>query len=189
MILHGAACWLALLAAPYWETKPPQEWSEEQLLRLFTYSPWAQGIEKVGRSAFLATARPMQDAERELARRRRTKGSDPPDSEFQDFLAQDQGKHIVLAIPYPDARPLADAAESRRMEEESILRIGRKKYKMTGHFPPSPSDPYLRMAFPRELGPGDKSLVFELYLPGAGGTYGMVEFRLKELLYHGKPEL
>ena len=75
------------------------------------------------------------------------------------------------------------------MEEESILKVGRKKHHMTGHFPPTPSDPYLRMAFPRELGPNDKSLLFELYLPGIGGGYAMVEFRLKELLYQGKPEM
>jgi hypothetical protein len=187
--MRAVALWLALLAAPYWETKPPPEWSEEQLLRLLTASPWAQGIEKLGKTAFLATALPVREAERELARRRKAKGAEPPDPEFSDFLAEDHGRHIVLAISYPDIRPLSDAAEARRMVEESILKIGRKKYKMTGHFPPTPSDPYLRMAFPRELAPGDKSLVFELYLPGVGGTYGQVEFRLKELLYQGKPEL
>ena len=187
--MRAIGLWLALLAAPFWETKAPQEWSEEQLLRLLTESPWAQGVAQTGKTAFLATANPMQEAERELARRRKAKNAEPPDPEFTDFLAQDQGKHIVLAIGYPDPRPLADAVEAKRMEEESLLKVGRRKYKMTGHFPPTPSDPYLRMAFPREIGPSDKNLVFELYLPGVGGTYGMVEFRLKELLYHGKLEM
>ena len=187
--MHATALWLALLAAPFWESTPPREWSEQQLQRLLTFSPWAQGMEQTGRIAFLATARPIQEAEHELARRRTAKGAEPATAEFADFLAHDQGKHIVLAISYADPRPLADAAESRRMEQESVLKIGRKKLKMTGHFPPTPSDPYLRMVFPREAGPGDKSLTFELYVPGMGVTYALVEFRLKDLLYQGKPEM
>jgi len=75
------------------------------------------------------------------------------------------------------------------MEEESILKVGKKKYQMTGHFPPTPADPYLRLVFPRPIGPNDKSLVFELYLPGVGNTYRTVEFRIKELGYKGTPEL
>lgn len=189
--MRAIALWLALLAAPFWETRPPREWSEEQLQRMLTDSPWAQRVDRVGKVAYLATAGPAREAERELARRRQEKNKDAasPDLEYADFLTQDQGKHIVLAVDYPDVRPLADAAEAKRMEEESVLKIGRKKHHMTGHFPPTPSDPYLRMVFPREIGPNDKTLVFELYLPGSGGTYGMAEFRLKELVYRGKPEL
>jgi hypothetical protein len=186
--MHAIALWLALLAAPFWETKTPQEWSEDQLRILLTDSPWSQALQG-GSYAFLATARPMQDLEREIWRRRRAKGSEPPDPEFTDFLAQDQGRHIVLAIWYRDPQPLADAAEAKRMEQESVLKVGKKKYKITGQFPPTPMDPYLRLVYPRELGPNNKSLVFELYLPGTTGSYQMVEFRLKELLYHGKPEL
>jgi len=70
-----------------------------------------------------------------------------------------------------------------------VLKVGRKKYKITGQFPPTPMDPYLRLVYPREVGPNDKSLVFELYLPGVGRTYQIVEFRMKELLYRGKPEM
>ena len=187
--MRAIALWLALLAPPFWETKPPEQWSEEQLQRLLTDSPWSQGAEKTGKVAFLATAQPMRDAERELARRHNAKGADTADSEFVEFLSKDRGKSIVLAVAYPDQRPLADAAEAKKMEEESILRIGRKKYHMTGHFPPTPSDPYLRMVFPRELGRTDKSLVFELYLPGTGSGYGMAEFRLKELVYRGNAEM
>jgi hypothetical protein len=187
--MRAIALWLALVAAPFWETKPPEQWSEEQLLRLLTDSPWSQGVEKTGKVAFLATAQPMRDAERELARRRKGQGAGAGDSEYAEFLSQDSGKSIVLAVAYPDQRPLADAAEARKMEEESILRIGRKKHHMTGHFPPTPSDPYLRMVFPREVGPNEKSLVFELYLPGTGSGYGMAEFRLKELVYRGKAEM
>lgn len=187
--MRAIGLWLALLAAPFWETRPPREWSEEQLQRMLSDSPWAQRVDRIGKVVYLATASPMREAERELARRQAKRKNAEPDPEYSDFLAEDQGRHIVLAVAYPDPRPLAEAAEAKRMEEESILKIGRKKIHMTGHFPPTSSDPYLRMVFPREIGPNDKSLVFELYLPGSGGTYGMAEFRLKELIYQGKPEL
>jgi hypothetical protein len=186
--MHAIMLWLALAAAPFWETKAPSEWSEEQLRILFTQSPWAQATDGGGPVVILATARPIQDAERELWRRRRAKGAPPLDLEYEDFIANDQGRHIVLAIAYPDPRPLSNADEAKQMEKDSILKIGKKKYKMTGQFPPTPADPYLRLVYPREVGPNDKSLVFELYLPGASG-YHIAEFRMKELLYHGKPEM
>jgi hypothetical protein len=73
------------------------------------------------------------------------------------------------------------------MEKESVLRIGRRKYRMTGHFPPAPTDPYLRLVFPREVDPQDKSLRFELYLPGVPSPYRWAEFRLREMRYRGEP--
>src|SRR5437762_8397704 len=124
--MHAIALWLALAAAPSWETKTPREWSEEQLRMILTDSPWAQGIG--GSYAFLATAKSVREAEVEIWRRRTVKGAEAPDAEYTDFLANDQGRHIVLAISYPDPRALADAADARRMEEESILKVGRKKY-------------------------------------------------------------
>jgi hypothetical protein len=180
--MRAIVLWLALMAAPFWESKAPRDWSDAELKQLLTDSPWAQTVDGV--ALFLATARPLRDAEREMARRRRT-----ADPEFADFMEQDQGKHIVLAIAYRDLNALADAAEAKRMEEESILKVGKKKYKITGHFSPTPSDPYLRLIFPREIGPNDKSLVFELYVPGASLTYRTVEFRMKELGYRGIPEM
>jgi hypothetical protein len=187
--MHAIALWLALVAAPFWETKPPADWTEEQLRRILTDSPWAQTVGNREAVALLATARPIQDAERELWRRRPKKGDEQPDPEYTDFLAQDQGRHIVLAISYRNPKPLADAVEARRMEEESVLKVGKKKYKITGQFPPTPMDPYLRLVYPREIGPNDKSLVFELYLPGVTGSFQVLEYRMKELLYHGKPEM
>jgi hypothetical protein len=180
--MHAIALWLALMATPFWETKAPQDWSAAEVDRLLTDSPWAQTIEGV--TMFLATARPAREAERERARRKNT-----ADPEFTDFLEQDQGKHIVLALSYRNFGALADAVEAKKMEEESILRVGKKKYKMTGQFPPTRSDPYLRLVFPREVGPNDKSLVFELYVPGALLTYRMVEFRMKGLVYRGAAEM
>ena len=95
----------------------------------------------------------------------------------------------MLAISYPQSDALADAAERSGWKRNRFLKVGERNIKITGQFPPTPLDPYLRMVFPREIGPNDKSLVFELYLPGIGGSYAMVEFRMKELLYHGKPEM
>src|SRR5581483_6964817 len=181
--MRGIAIWLALAVAPFWEAKAPADWSEQQLRLLLTDSPWAQALDRGGPVAFLATAQPIQEAEREIWRRRTAKGNVPPDPEYSDFVAKDQGRHIVIAIAYRDPRPLADAAEARRFEEESVLKVGKKKYKMTGQFPPTPSDPYLRLVYPREVGANDKSLVFDLYLPVTG--YHTVEFRIKELLYRG----
>jgi hypothetical protein len=180
------ALFLALAAAPFWETSAPRDWSEEQLHLLLTDSPWAQGVGTT--TAFLATAQPVQQAEKEIWRRRTAKGSAPPDPEFADFLLNDNGRHIVLAILYRDPKPLADAVETRRMEEESVLRVGKRKYKMTGHFPPTPGDPYLRLVYSREIGPADKSIVFDLYLPRVAG-YQTMEFRMTELQYRGKPEM
>jgi hypothetical protein len=188
-MMHRIALWAALLAAPFWEAKSPPDWTEAELRVILTDSPWAQSLEKGGAVGYLATARPMQDAERELTRRRRAKSAPPADPEYEDFLAQDQGKHIVLAVALSNPAALADAREARRMQEESILKVGKKKYKMTGHFPPTPDDPCLRLIYPREIGTNDRSLVFELYLPGVSGTFKTLEFRMKELLYHGQPEM
>ena len=181
-ITQAIGLWLALMAAPFWESKAPHDWSETELNQILSDSPWAQTID--GATMFLATALPLREAEQERARRRLL-----ADPDFNDFLKEDGGKHIVLAIAIPNLNSLADAREAKRMEEESVLKVGKKKYKMTGHFPPTPSDPYLRMVFPRQAGPNDKSLVFELYIPGAELTYRLVEFRLKELMYRGKVEM
>lgn len=75
------------------------------------------------------------------------------------------------------------------MEDECLLRAGRKKWKMTGHFPPSASDPYLRLAFPRQVQMSDKSLILDLYLPGVPQPYRVAQFSLKEMVLAGKLEL
>ncbi len=177
-----AILWLALLAAPFWESKPPRDWTDAQLHELLTDSPWAQQVDK-GVSVFLATARPVREAEQEWMRRKKVQ-----DPDYAEFLEQDQGKSIVLAVAYPNPKSLANAAEAQRMEDESVLKIGKQKLKPTGHFPPTPTDPYLRLVYPRDVS-GAKSLVFELYLPGIGLSYQTVEFRLKDLLYKGSPEM
>ena len=114
---------------------------------------------------------------------------DQPLSDVVEFLRQHQGESIVLTVFFPAPVQLADAKEAKRMEEESFMKIGRKKYKMTGHFPPTPDDPYLRLVFPRQLGPKDKTIEFDLYLPGAPDPYRIAEYAAKELMYKGKLEI
>jgi hypothetical protein len=72
------------------------------------------------------------------------------------------------------------------MEEESVMLVGQKKYKMVGHFPPTQADPVLRLVFPREVEASDKTVIFRLYLPGVELPDREVEFRTKDLMYHGK---
>ena len=58
--------------------------------------------------------------------------------------------------------------------------------KIIGYFPPMRSDPVLRLVFPREVQPTDKTVVFRLYLAGISFPEREVQFRLKDLMYHGK---
>jgi hypothetical protein len=161
-------------------------------------SPWAhpavaQGIvSQSGIQTYLSSALPIQEAEAEVGRRRqiRNRPTGPAETdEYLKFLKQQKGDTIVLTVNFPDPIQLSNAAEAHRMEEECFLKIGRKKYKMTGHFPPTPDDPYLRLVFPLAIGPKDKILEFDLYLPGAPDPYRIVEYVIKELIYKGKPQI
>lgn len=185
-----------LLAVPFWEQKSPREWSDEELLRMLTDSPWAQTTEFKGGSpapVYLATAKPMRDSEVEWLRRyaMRLPGPTRPDptarSEYEQFLKENEGKVIVIGIRNPNLRALASADEVKHMEEESFLKVGRKKIRMTGHFPPAESDPVLRFIFPRPEAV-TKDLVFELYLPGVTAPYRQVVFRAKDMLFRGQLE-
>jgi hypothetical protein len=184
----------ALLAAPYWESKTPREWTERELSDMLNSSPWAraataEGILRAeGVQTYLASALPMREAETEAIRRGRMAKS-PEAEEFDELLKHQKRGAIVLLVSFPDPNKLADGREAKRMEEECVMKVGRKKYKITGHFPPTPSDPYLRLVFPRAAGPADKTIEFSLYLPGATPPYRIAEYVVKELMYRGKLEL
>lgn len=189
---------LLLFADPYWTAKPPAQWSDAELLALLSNSPWAQAAEGPGQNAppvevFLATAAPMQLAEKERDRRiaiRRKPGTPiPENTEFKLWMEDNRASQIVLAVRMPNSKGFLDEGEVRKMEKETTMRAGKKKIKMTGSFPPSDSDPYLRLAFPRQVDLTDKSLIFELYLPGVPAPYRTVEFRLKDMVTGGKLEL
>jgi hypothetical protein len=191
---------LFFFAAPFWEAKPPVQWSDIEIAALLNNSPWAQPA--IGPSnpapvpVMLATARPIEQAVEEKARRARLKNPpkepaepDPAVEDYLEWLRDNRATHFIVAIPIANPRAFADANEVKRMEEESILQVGRRKIKITGHFPPSPSDPYLRLAFPRQVELKDKTITFELYLPGVNIPFRTVEFDLKGMVIGGKLEL
>lgn len=192
-----------LLAVPFWESAPPVKWSEEQLIGLLNDSPWAQTVGDVGRATrlpgppvlmYLASATPMRQAEEELIRRRYKQQPDlhaavvDAREEYKAYLAEQGGKVIVVAIPLA-AHALSDVGETKRMESESLLRVGKRKVKATGHFPPTPADPILRLIFPRDLAEGTKEFTVEVYLPSISGPYRSATFRVKDLIYRGQPDL
>ena len=198
MITSILFCALLAAPAPFWESKAPHDWTDLEIAGLLNDSPWAraalaQGIVgQPGIQTYLSSALPMQEAEAEFRRRRQIRNRPPGPAEtgdYLEFLKQHPGESIVLTVFFPDSTLLAGAKEAKRMEEESFMKIGRKKYKMTGHFPPAPDDPYLRLVFPRQLGPKDRSVEFDLYLPGTPDPYRIAEYLTKELMYKGKLEI
>jgi len=183
--MHLVCAFLALLAAPFWETKAPGGWSDTQIELLLHDSPWAEMSEPAPDvQVYLATAQPMREAEAERARRR----GQPLNEEYTEYVAKEGANKLIVAIAYKNLTALADGEEEKRMEEESIMRVGREKYKMEGHFPPEPSDPYLRLVYPRAAGERDKTIRFELYLPGYG-PYHEAEFRMRDMRYKGRLEM
>jgi hypothetical protein len=189
---------LLLFAAPFWEAKTPEQWTALDLQYMLSESPWAQVMayrttfhEGVGVRVYLATARPVRDAESELQRRKpsaETEDAAELREEYEEFLRLNEGKIIVLAIAYPNALALSEAPDAARMETDCLLKIGRKTYPLEGHFPPTPSDPYLRLVFPRAVAAKDKRFSFELYLPGIHQPFREAEFYMKDLIFKGSPE-
>lgn len=195
MVLAIVAAGLAV--APFWERKPPAEWTDDDIQELLTNSPWAQqaisGHSDTGVQVYLATARPAREAEEEKARRvehpTAAAEEDPTAEEYADFLRENEGRYIVLAIQGANPKALADPAEIKRMEERCVLKIGTRQYRMTGYFPPSPSDEMLRLVFPRAVTEADEKFRFELNVPGVKEPNRFAEFRTKELRYKGKLEM
>jgi len=190
---------LFLFAAPFWETKAPVDWTEAELQQLLTDSPWAQMLttpSKAGSSAvqvFLATSAPIEQAEHQWDLRFTKKRPNEPvnnlSEEFQAWLSENRAKQIVLAVLVALPQALSDEQETRRMQEECVMRVGRKKFKMTGFFPPAGGDRYLRLAFPREITTNDKTVNFDLYLPGVPIPFRQAEFKVKDMLFKGKLEM
>jgi hypothetical protein len=71
------------------------------------------------------------------------------------------------------------------MERESILKIGNRRLKLVTYFPPSPADPVVRLVFPADIREADRTLEFQLYVPGSGAPYRTVRFNLRTMLYRG----
>jgi hypothetical protein len=192
---------LLMLSASFWETKAPADWTDNELIQLFTDSPWAQMGQAAVKDShgspvqiYLATAGPMRLGEKEKERRYLRKGNrpsveSPMDTEYRLWLEDNMATQIVVAVRIPRTKDFDDAAQTKRMEDDSVMRVGRKKYKMTGNFPPTEHDTYLRIAFPREVQASDKTVTFELYVPGATPPYRTVEFKVKDMMVNGKLEM
>jgi hypothetical protein len=177
---------LFFLAPPFWETKPPERWTAREIDAVRNDSPWAQSVGPDPKVlVYLATAGPIEDAEAEARLRTRNPLAEP-DPDYLDYLRENGDQHFVLAIPEVTLAGLAQPGEERLMEEQTQMAIGRKTYKIIGHFPPTEADPVLRLVFPREAQPTDKSVIFRLYLPGVPFPSRETEFRIKDLMYHGK---
>lgn len=202
-----AAFLIALLAFadPFWVEKPPQEWTPQEMADLLTRSPWAQMVPGPGKlenfpavQVFFATAGPIRQAEQEARRRaevaRPPRPGDLPDDdpfagEYRLWLEEFSPTQIILAIHVVDTEAYTNGEELEHLEKDSVMRVGRKKIQMTGYFPPTVRDPYLRIAFPRQVSLSDKKVRFELYIPGVSAPYRDVEFALEPMVLSGKLEM
>lgn len=192
--------WALLAADPFWTVKECAQYSEEELELFLSDSPWARPAEavamrgKAGMASrtFLATAEPVRAAEKEWRTRRIPKdvrAGDAAWQEWEEFLAKDGGKFVVLAVAIPKLAA-ADAREMAEMENKSVMRVGKRKVKMSGYFPASESDPFTRLIFERPSEEGWKELVFELYVPGdGGGNFREAIYAAKEMGWKGKRAL
>lgn len=186
-MLHALAGLLFFAVYPFWNDKPPEQWTDRELAIMLNSSPWTQ---MVGQSpevnVWFATAEPMEAAEEQTqARQKRTRRE--PDPDYLDFLRENREKVFVLAVGYPTVSGLGKIpGEWTTLEKETHMTVNHKKYTLEGTFPPTPSDPVLRLVFPRSVKPTDASVVFQLYLPGLPFPERDVEFFVKNLLYRGK---
>ena len=189
-----------MAAAPFWDAKQPVDWTDVELSQMLADSPWSQTAAGPNPNfptvqVYLATAKPVQIAEGERERRAvaKLKGKapefDPFAEEYASWLAENSKDQLILAIRVGNRKEYSDNAELDQLEKESVMRVGKKKVSITGYFPPSSHDPYLRIAFRRpQLQPSDKEIRFELYLPGVAGPFRTVEFKLDGLMFGGRRE-
>jgi hypothetical protein len=192
---------LLLLAQAYWQSKPPSEWNDLELARFLADSPWAQMAMPAAKAGsvppvpvYIATAGPIEKAVAERARRialRRpgAKAEDLLGEEFAAWFADHRTDHVILAARVGNNNAFTSEPEMRRMQQDCALDLGRVKVKMSGYFPPTSRDPYLYLAFPRlPVTAADKSVGFDLYLPGVPGPFRRVEFKTRDMLLDGKLE-
>ncbi len=187
--MYLAGLLVLLLAAGVWDQKPPAEWSVEEVQGMLESSPWSRLLRESASQelrAHLASALPMREAEgRERTFQRRTGAAD---ASLEEYLAMlEEGKYIVLAVHLSDREGFSDSIMVDRMKRDSQMRAGKAALRLVTYFPPSSSDPYLRLVFPRVEQPG-KTLEFTIVVPGAADPYRRLIFYTKEMIYRGKLE-
>jgi hypothetical protein len=188
--MHALVALLFFLAQPFWESKSPEKWTDREIDFMRGASPWTQTIGPPPElTVWFATAQPMEAAEDE-ARLRKRNPLHQPDADYVDFLRENREKVFVLAVSYPSLDGLGKEANAwKTVEKETFMTVGSKTYKIEGTFPPTPSDPVLRLIFPRSVKPADKSVAFQLYLPGLPFPEREAEFHVKDLSYREKLEM
>jgi len=185
--MHALAALFFFLAQPFWETKPPEQWTGREIDMMLGSSPWVQNVGPSPEvTVWFATAEPMEAAEGE-ARLHKRHPLREPDPDYLDFLRENGEKVFVLAVGYPTLKGLGKEPSAwATLEKETLMTVDRKKYRIEGTFPPTPSDPVLRLVFPRAVKLTDGSVVFRLYLPGLPFPERQAEFFVKNLVYRGK---
>jgi hypothetical protein len=194
--------WMFLLlfaAAPFWQEKAPAEWSDIQIAQFLNDSPWAHAAKGAAGKlqgapvpAYLASSKLAEQVEKERNRRaalRRKQAEGPLAEEYRFWFEDNRAEHVILAVRVGTPTGFSEEGEIRRMQEESAMRSGNVKVKMSGYFPPNANDPYVRFAFPRNIiQASQKYLGFDLYLPGITTPFRTVEFAVDDLLVDGKPD-
>lgn len=185
--MHALIALFLFLAQPFWETKPPEQWTDREIDVMLGSSPWTQNLGPApDLTVWFATAEPIEAAEAE-ARLHMRNPLREPDPDYLDFLRENREKVFVLAVGYPSLSGLTKEADAwKSVEKETLMTVAGKTYKIEGTFPPTPSDPVLRLVFPRSVKPTDKVVRFQLYLPGLSFPEREAEFNVKELSYRGK---
>ena len=203
--------WLAILlvlAQVFWQSKPPAEWNDIELARFLSDSPWAQMAAPADKSAsvppvqvYLATAEPVLKAVAERSRRAALRRPPNPNTEaplreeFEAWFSDNRVGHIIVAARVgntstKNSSAFTSESEMRRMQQDCTLDLGHVKVKLKSYFPPTSSDPYLYLAFPRgPVSAADKSIAFDIYLPGVPGPFRTVHFTTKDMLLNGKLEM
>lgn len=174
-------------AAGFWEAKPPEDWTVEEVRGMFEDSPWSRTLRSRGEpmQVHLASALPMRQAEQRQRAMQKRPGANSVT--FDEYLAMvEDGKYIVLAVAMQDREAFADGQLVSRLQKDARMRADKKSYEMVTYFPPSPSDPYLRLVFPRV--DVVKSVDFMFLIPGAIDPYRQVSFFAKDMMYRGKLE-
>ena len=202
------AAWVLLVQA-FWQAEPPTAWNDIALAQFLADSPWAQMAAAAGKvgsappvQVYLATAEPIAKAVAERTRRvalRRhidpqAAASQPLQEEFAAWFAGNRAEHVIVAARVGNNNAFLSESETRRMQQECVMDLGRVQVKLSGYFPPTTSDPYLYLAFLREqlaaLTPtSGKSITFNLYFPGVSAPFRTLQFKLKDMLVDGKLEL
>jgi hypothetical protein len=174
----------------FWETRPPEEWTREEVDRLLSDSPWAQSSDV---RVYIASAEPVRRAE--LLWRdwmRRDAGPEAryvAEDDYEEFLKQHPGEHIIIGIAVPNWMLTPNPREVAEMEKQSRIKLDKRKHSLLAFFPPTPGDPVLRMVFPKKLTGDEKKLTLELYLPGIRLPFRNFEFPISSLAWKGKPAL